>query len=58
MDDLKDEEPFFIEYIINQNPSIFPNETQKQQLTHQIKRILGQTDDSDHQGILLPYFLV
>eukprot|EP01083_Nonionella_stella_P180968 646850_1 len=48
-DDLKINEPFFVEYIISQNPSIFNDKTTKQALTSHVKKLLAASileDDS------------
>lgn len=55
-DDLNDDEPFFVEYIIKQNPTTFTNEAEKEELVHNIKTLMGRTQNGDEQGISLFLF--
>ena len=50
-DDLNDDEPFFVEYIIKQNPDTFKNESEKDELINNVKNLMGRTQNPDDQGM-------
>eukprot|EP00486_Rosalina_sp_Unknown_P001042 CAMPEP_0201572938 /NCGR_PEP_ID=MMETSP0190_2-20130828/16493_1 /ASSEMBLY_ACC=CAM_ASM_000263 /TAXON_ID=37353 /ORGANISM="Rosalina sp." /LENGTH=372 /DNA_ID=CAMNT_0047999315 /DNA_START=70 /DNA_END=1185 /DNA_ORIENTATION=- len=51
-DDLKDDEPFFVEYIIQQNPNTFKDEAEKDELIHNVKNLMGRTQNPDDQDFI------